>query len=151
MQGRGCVCSLSFLPGICSRVGCTHSELQKLSLGTRRDHREPSSTPSGSQLFYVLHSLPSVRINAILCETQFSLPASASPGAFGQLGKGPDYPLCCHPVLDRSPAFRWGPAPFIRPSDQHLHGVSSLVFPFPGEQVLLLSWGGQLDCKWGPL
>lgn len=95
-QERGCVSSLSlsvFKPRICSGVGWTHCEPPKPSLGTQRDHREPPpQTPNGYYLFCVLHFLSSERVNAILCETQLLVPASASPGAFGQLGKGPDCP-----------------------------------------------------------
>lgn len=131
---------LSFLPEICSELRPTLS-----FRNSPRAYREATEIPSKLLMaiffFYALHPLPSVRVNAILCETQFSLPVPASLGAFGQLGKGPGRPLCCHLLLDRSPAFRWGLAPPTPASDQHLHGVPALVSPFPREQVLLLSWG----------
>lgn len=68
------------------------------------------------------------------CETQFSLPAPASLGAFGQPGKGPGCPLGQHLLLDRGPASRWGPAPSTRASDQHLHGVPASVLPSLGSR-----------------
>ena len=96
-QERGCVSSLSlslslnqeFVLGL---VGLTVSPQSPPWAPRETPENPPPQTPNGYYLFCVLHFLSSERVNAILCETQLLVPASASPGAFGQLGKGPDCP-----------------------------------------------------------
>lgn len=139
-QARGCVFLHSALSEIYHKARPT--------LGLKNSFRMSFQTPSGYFHICTLHPLPSVRINASLRETHFSLPAPTSPGKLGSWEKGQTVPYAgTHPPAGQRPSIQvWG---WLLSPPLQVMGVYSVPesgYPFPGEQVLLLSWGeGRLD------